>query len=107
MALPEELPFSCCEGLPVPSVGRPTALTSSVSFGGLEEGGEEDKVYEKHWERKQIKLNLIPNQCQYECCAFIVQKMCVRLTCVLLVVTFFPPLPFIVNSLPLLGKNKQ
>lgn len=42
-------------------MGRPTALTSSVSFGGLEEGGEEDKVYEKHWERKQIKLNLIVN----------------------------------------------
>lgn len=88
-------------------MGRPTDLTSSVSFGGLEEGGEEDKVYEKHWERKQIKLNLTANQCQYEYCAFIVQNIYVELTCVLLVVTFFPPLAFTVNSLPLLGNKKN
>ncbi len=55
MALPEELPFSCCDTVPVPSVGRPTGLASSVRFGGLEEGGEEDRDYEKHGEEKMRK----------------------------------------------------
>lgn len=52
MALPEELPFSCCDTVPVPSwgpAGRPTAFGSSLSFGGLEEGGDDESVYEKNW----------------------------------------------------------
>lgn len=55
MALPEELPFSCCDTVPVPSVVPSTGLASSVSFGGLEEGGEEDRVYEEHGEEKMRK----------------------------------------------------
>lgn len=51
MALPEELPFSCCDTTPVLSVGRPTVLDSSATFGGLDEGGEEERFY-----RKESKL---------------------------------------------------
>lgn len=53
VALPEELPFSCCDTVPVPSVGpagRPIAFGSSLSFGGLVEGGDVESVYKRHWE---------------------------------------------------------
>lgn len=52
--LPEELPFSCWDTTLALSAGRPTVLGSSTSFGGLDEGGEEERFY-----RKESKLGKI------------------------------------------------